>query len=320
MILISTQDLKKYISVASNFTFATLEPYITKAINSYTKKYVGNLHVFLKDQSAESEENATIKNEAREHLRSAIANFAYFMFTPYASITMDSSGMSNVQNEKQSPLQNGQMLSIQRELLRSGHESMDLLLEVLEKNINLFTEYAETFQPLNSVLMVKNSTEFQKCYNINNSRQTYLALVPALSFIEDKYIKTLFSSEFITLIKTDANPVIKEINQYIKKAIVAFTISKVYDEGIFNLDASGIKLKFDMLPFEKAQSVDYGRPSDQLKNSVKKQLENGTQYILIVKQLITENASSFSAIPKIYKKDSPKIYQAHNTSGIVGLL
>ena len=49
MILETTVDLKKYVSIATSFEFADFEPYIIKAVNSFTKKYIGNLHIFLKD-------------------------------------------------------------------------------------------------------------------------------------------------------------------------------------------------------------------------------------------------------------------------------
>lgn len=318
MILTTTAELKKYISVATSFNFATLEPYITKAINSYTKKVVGNLHVFL--DASTTGTNANIKNEAREHLCSAIANFAYYLFSPYASITMDSSGMANVQNDKQAPLQNWQLISIQRELLRSGHESMDLLLEILEKNPAVFTDWTTEFGTVNKDLLVHNSTDFQLCYNINNSRQTFLSLVPSLRQIEDKYIKTLFSAEVIIAMKSSTTGSLLELKNYCQKAIVCFTIAKVYDEGIFHLDASGIKLKFDVLPWEKVQAVDYGKQVDQMNHAIKKQIENGTQYILLAKDVITDNASDFESFTKIYKKDAPIKYEAHKTSGIVGLV
>lgn len=318
MILTSTADLKKYISVATNFNFATLEPYITKAINSYTKKVVGNLHALL--EATATETDANIKNEAREHLRSAISNFAYYLFSPYASITMDSSGMANVQNDKQTPLQNWQLISIQRELLRSGHESMDLLLEILENNPSIFTAWTTEFGTMNKDLLVHNTTDFQLCYNINNSRQTFLSLVPSLRQIEDKYIKTLFSAEVITAMKSATTGSLLELKNYCQKAIVCFTIAKVYDEGIFHLDASGIKLKFDVLPWEKIQAVDFGKQVEQMNHAIKKQIENGTQYILLAKDVIIDNASDFTSFTKIYKKDAPIKYEAHKTSGIVGLV
>jgi len=101
------------------------------------------LHEYLKDEATEA--NKEILNAARNHLRSAIANFGYFLFTPYNSVNMDSSGMSNNVSENRKNIEWWQLNDIRRELLRSGHESMDLLLEILETNPSVFTEWTAKF-------------------------------------------------------------------------------------------------------------------------------------------------------------------------------
>jgi hypothetical protein len=130
----------------------------------------------------------------------------------------------------------------------------------------------------------------------------------------------LVTCAIITAMKSATSGSLLELKSYCQKAIVCFTIAKVYDEGIFHLDASGIKLKFDVLPWEKVQAVDYGKQVEQMNKAVKKQIENGTQYILLAKDVITENPSDFTSFTKIYKKDAPIKYEAHKTSGIVGIV
>lgn len=317
MILNTTEDLKKYISVAQNFEFKDFELYIEKAINAYTRKYVGTLHFFLINEASGT--NAAILNEAREHLRSAIANFGYFLFTPYNSITMDSAGMANNVNENRKNIEWWQLNDIRRELLRSGHESMDLLLTILEANPTIFTDWTSQFGSKNTELLVHNTAEFQKCYNIFDSRQTFLALKPAISQVEDQYINTLLSPELLTALKaTPTDSIFLKLKQYLQKAIVHFTIAKVYDEGIFNLDASGIKLKFDTLPNETIKTID-GKAIEQLNRAVKKNTDNGSNYILLTKQLITDNPTSFASYPNPLSTKKPKIFKVYNTQGVVGI-
>ena len=317
MILSTTEDLKKYISIAQNFEFADFEIYIPKAINSYIRKYVGDLHVFLKDEASVA--NANTLNEAREHLRSAIANFGYFLFTPYNSVTMDSSGMANIQNEQRKNIEWWQLNDIRRELLRSGHESMDLLLAILEANPTVFTDWTTKFGSKNKELLVHNTDEFQKCYNIFDSRQTFLALIPAIRQVEDQYINTFLCPELLAALK--ANPVdhVLKLKEYLQKAIVHFTIAKVYDEGIFHLDASGIKLKFDTLPNETAKPIDYGKAVGQLERAVKKNTDNGTNYMGLAKQLILDNPTSFNQCDNPLLTKTPMKFKVYNTKGVVGI-
>lgn len=318
MILSTTADLQKYISVSQNFTFQVFEPYITKALNSYTRKYVGELHEKLKDLSTEA--NAEILNQAREHLRSAIANFGYFLFTPYNSVLMDSSGMSNITNDQRKNIEWWQLNDIRRELLRSGHESMDLLLAILEANPAVFPEWTAKFGAINKELLVHSTAEFQKSYNIFESRQTFLALIPAIRQVEDQYINTFLCPELLTALKSNPTETnIIKLKEHLQKAIVHFTIAKVYDEGIFNLDASGIKLKFDTLPNETAKAVDSGKAVGQLERAVKKNTDNGTNYMNLAKQLIIDNPASFTQCTNPLLAKTPKKFQVYNKNGVVGI-
>ena len=320
MILNNTEELKKHIPVSKNFAFDDFEPYIQKAVNSYLYQYVGDLHETLAEVTAEAAENAVIKNKARKYLQSAIANFGYFLFLPFASVQIDGSGLSNIVNENRKNLEWWQRNDIGRELLRSGHEAMDFLLAILEANPTVFTDWTENYADKNKELLIHCTADFQEYYNIFNSRQTYLALVPAMRQVEDQYIKTFICGELITALKSEpSHDKIKLAKEYVQKAIVAFTIAKVYDEGIFNLDASGIKLKFDTLPNETLKAVDYGKPADQLTKAVKKQIDNGTNYISMVKQIITENPTVFTQCDSPLLHKTPTKFEVYNTQGVVGL-
>lgn len=318
MILATNEDLKKYISISQNFEFIDFEPYIEKALNSYIKKYVGELHLFLKDEA--SGVNAEILNQARKYLGSAIANFGYFLFTPYNSVNMDSSGMSNNVSENRKTIEWWQLNDIRRELLRSGHESMDFLLIILEENPLVFPDWTTKFGSKNKELLVHNTNEFQIGYNIFDSRQTFLALVPAIRQVEDQYINTFLCSELLSALKsnpTESN--VLKLKEHLQKAIVSFTIAKVYDEGIFHLDASGIKLKFDTLPNETAKTIDSGKLVEQLNRAIKKNTDNGTNYMGLAKQLIIDNPESFTQCTNPLLAKKPAQFKVYNTKGVVGI-
>jgi hypothetical protein len=289
MIITNTASLRKYISVNEKFSFDNFLPYINKAINSYIIRYVGKLHVELQD--IESGDSDSVKNEAREHLRSAIANFAMFMYLPYFQIQMDSSGLSVAVNDNRKQPEWWQAADIRRELLRSGHESMDMLLEILEKNPSVFTDFHDKYSTLYKDLLLKNADEFDKYYTIFRSRQTYLAIAPTMRMIETQILKNFITKAFHAEIKEDvsADENKQQVKQYIQQAIVCFTIAKIYNEGLFHFDATGVKIKFDVLPNEKVQAIDYGKPAEQLQRAIKAQIENGTQFILLAKDIMKEN-------------------------------
>lgn len=300
MIIANTSELQKYIPVNDTFVFETFQSYISKANNSYVKKYVGNLITELAD--AESGDDESIKNQAREHLRSALANFAFFMYQPFFQLQMDSSGMSTVTNENRKQPEWWQLADVRRDLLRSGHESMDALMEILEQNPDEFVDFTENYSTQYKELLVRNANDFNNCYNIFNSRQTFLALVPTIRQVETQLLKNFITDDFYSDLKetiptdseasTTADDELKiQIKKYLQQAIVCFTIARIYNEGLFHFDASGVKLKFDALPNEKVQAIDYGKPAEQLQRAIKAQIENGTQFILLAKELIADNFS-----------------------------
>jgi len=319
MILQTTTDLKKYLSLSQNFEFDDFQPYLLKAINSFTRKFVGDLHTQL--ISVATDTNATIKNEAREHLRNALANFGYFLYIPYASVQLDSAGISIVNSDQRKNAEWWQINDIRRELLRSGHEAMDLLLELLESNPTIFTAWTALYNTQNSELLVHNSADFNKYYHIFNSRQTYLALQPSIRQVEDQYMKTMLCPELIVVLKTASSGNLLEVKSAMQKAIVAFTVAKVANVGLFHLDENGLRVNFETLINGRKESASYGKTVDQMNALSIEQINNGTQYLKIVKDIIETNPTDFMqcAFPLIKSKIEGSGFTAYDTKGILSL-
>lgn len=321
MILETTADLKKHISLAQSFQFEDFEPYINKALNAFVRKYVGNLHIVLKDAFSDDDPNATIKNEAREHLQNALANFGYFIYLPFASVMMDSSGISVVNSDQRKTAEWWQLKDIRRELLRSGHEAMDLLLEVLEQNPDVFTDWTDKFGTVNRELLVHNTETFNKYYHIFGSRQTFLALQPSIRQVEDQYIHTMLCPELIQAMKTEDSGNVKAVKIAMQKAIVAFTVAKVASVGLFILDENGLRISFDSQIDSKKENVSTGKPSDQLMNLVTEQINNGTQYLNVAKEIITANPTDFTQcdLPLLNAKTTGSGFKPYDTKGVFSL-
>ncbi len=320
MIISTTSELKNYVSVAQSFVFADFIPYINKAANTFTRRYVGELHTIL-DVIAPEDANKVIKESAREHLRSAIGNFGYFLFIPLHQLQMDSSGLSVNQTENRKSPDLWQINDLRREVLRSGHESMDLLLEILEKNPSVFTDYATNYSSINNELLVSNATIFSKYYEINNSRQTFLALMPTIRVVQDQYIKTFLCPELITALKGNVSGNLLLVKEAIQKAMVAFTIAKVSTTGLFILDEKGLRIDFENLNFGRRENPSYGKSVDQLNKLSLEQIANGTQYLNIAKEIIENNLGDFNqcASPLIKSNVSGSGYSSYDTKGVLSL-
>ena len=319
MILTSTADLKQYIAISKNFNFADFSPYINKAVLKFTKKYVGNLHIEL--ENAATGTNATIKNEAREHLRNAVANLSLFMDMPLSQVQMDSSGISVATNDNRRSPEWWQVKDIRRELLQSGHEAMDELLKVLEANPTVFTDYAIKFRTINNELIVNNADIFSKYYNINNSRQTYLALQPTIRLIEDKYINKFICNQLFVQLKTPLTGKLNEFKETIQKAIVSFTVAKIANIGLFLLEDKGLRIDFENFMDGRKENPSYGKSVDQLEKLSEELTNNGFNYLQLAKEIVKENPTSFTMCedPLMEKKIVSGSIFTYDTKGILGL-
>jgi len=321
MILETTADLKKYVSVAQSFMFEDFEPYITKAVNTFTRKYLGNLHTFLADEALPPDISFSTKNEAREHLRDAIANFGMFIYFPFMSVMLDSSGATEVKNDQRQRVNWGTEKDMRRECLRSGHEAMDYLLKILEKNPDVFVDWTAEFGTINRKLLVHHTAIFNEYYHIFDSRQTFLALQPSIRQVEDQYLKTMLCPELIEYLKTDVTGISLEVKGELQKAIVAFTVAKVANVGLFLLDENGLRVNFESLVDGRKESISYGKTADQLSKLVQEQSNNGSQYLATARQLIEDNISDFNQCEFPLKKSNSTGtgYTPYDTTGILSL-
>jgi len=303
------EDLKQYLSIAGNFDFEDFVIYIPKALRSYIKRYVGNLYKEL-GTIDDSDPAAAIKQEAQTLIDTAVANFAFYLYTPYLSITMDSSGLFIVTSDKRSPISQTQLNDIRRELLRSGHEAMDDLLEVLEINADAFTDWHTNYSTIYKNSLVYSTSEFNQYYNIFNSRQTFLSLKPSIINVEDRIIKTSFTLDFIESLKGTVTGAKKEVKELLQKAIVHGTIAKVYAEGIYEITPSSIILRFDLLDYERKRVAEL---TEQMKNAIEAHTNDMNSYLKQAFSLCEDLDNAL--IPK----DENKGYKPIITKSIIGI-
>lgn len=316
MILTSTLDLKKHVSVSSSFVFEDFEPYIDQAVNQFTRNFVGDLQEVLANEAPEGE-NKPILDKARRLLQNSLANFGMYLYIPLGTIMFDGSGMSNAKNDQREPISWQQQNDIQRGMLTAGHTAMDLLLELMERNKTLFPDWAASeYYTESKELIVNNTGVFNKYYHIFNSRQTYLALKPSLRQVEDQYLNSFLCSTLVEHLKeTDPTGIKKVVKTLLQKAMVAFTVAKVASEGIFVITPYGMKLRFNQLPNDKVLPVDIAF----LEKTAIAQLSNGQNYLKQVRTLITENIAVFDQCTDPIIPIENKSGFVHNTRSMLGL-
>ena len=318
------EEVKDFISIRGDYDFDEIRPYIRKACRKYIKPFCGEIYKELVDE--QSGENAEIKNDIRSLLMESVINFAFYLNIPIGSVHYTSDGISVSDSENYKAANNAQVNDLRRDFLRSGHEALDELIILLNDNPELFEEYNTKYLEKNKSVLVQSADEFNEVYYIGRSRQTYLALLPIIKRVEDQYINTFLCADFLTRIKTtDVTDNNLKVKENLRKAVVAFTVSKTVYEGQFILDGNGIHLKFDVLPHEKTVTNINLKINDFLVHTKKEQEVAGLEYLKNAQRIIEDNPNDFPdcagavIINQSEVNETGSSFKPYDTKGVLGI-
>lgn len=277
MIVKDINTVKTYIGVNAAFQYEDILPYLQRAERKYLKEMIGpdQMAIFDTGSAVVEVQNAILFAEE------AVSNLAYYLGLPVLTLQISSGGIFETVNENTTAATDKQFKELQRSFKTAGHEAIDVLLSYMEENKTFFaawstseyyTEYKQT--------LVFNTSTFQKYYNINNSRQTFRALLPNIITVEDQFIVGPVGNDLFEALKEDQTEALRiQVKELLIKSIIAFTIYKTVDNGMFVIGPNGIYLKFDVLPYEKAFSNINLKINDFLINTKKNKLNEGEEYL-----------------------------------------
>lgn len=312
MIIQDTETLRKHLSVNGSVNYANIAPYLKKAERKYLKPIIGKAQLEIFEQS----QNDEIVKEAQDLAQEAVANFAYYLNLPIGAVQINDSGIHVVDNEHSKPATDKQFKELQRSFKKSAHEALDELLEVMEQSADKFLPWFNSSgYTIYKELLVNKTSIFNKYFYIFNSRQTFIAMRPTLKVVEDQFISPVIGADLLIALKTNQTIAERQqVKQLLQQSIVAFTIMKTVDNGMFVLDAKGLHMRFDVLPYEKI--TNNIKTTDFLVHTKKSKQVEGEEYLKIAKKIIEENADKF---PEYKIKPTPDHVKLTNTKSIVGL-
>ena len=315
MIISTTAILREHLSVNASIDIKRLAPSLKKAERNFLKPLVGVETMKL----LESETLNKIIKEAQNLAQEAVANFAYYLYLPLNAVQISDNGIHVVDNENTRSASDKQFKELQRSFKTSGHEALDALLEILEASPDIFPDWfkSDSYKK-HKDLLVNKTAIFNEHYYIFNSRQTFMALQPRLKVVEDQFIAPVIGEKLLLDLKnSQTNKNRKKVKTYLQKAIVSFTIMDVVYNGMFVLDAQGIHMKFDVLPYEKTVTNVNLKVNDFLTHTKKTKQNEGEEYLKIAIDLIKKNIEDFE---EYTIKETPKHIKLADTNSIVGLV
>lgn len=292
MIVRDTDTVKKYVSINSGVTYETLEPYIRQSERKFIKPLIGEAQYVIFDVPAKP--SGTEVGLAWDLAQESICALAMYLALPIVAVQITEAGIFTASNAESQVSSDAQFKELQRSFKKQGLETLDEMLKEMEAAPAKFTAWTadDSYKSFTSFLVTSTAT-FNKHYNIFNSRQTFVAMKPEMAIAEKQFLEApVQKALLVELRKVQTVAERKEVKELLQQAIVCFTISKVVENGLFVLDASGIHVRFDVLPYEKVNSN--LKINDFLVRTRKNKISEGEQFLKQAMAIITDNLTKFT--------------------------
>lgn len=282
------EDFSKYILIDPDFDDNRLLIYSKKA-EYKIKNLIGE------NQYAEFV-SMTKENEVKDLLCSAISQLGLLMAMPAISIRISTSGVFTTETTNTKDPEWWKVRDLHNNLREDAFFCIDEALKEMELNPLTYKEFIKSNNyTVIKELIVTNAGDFNKYFNINNSRLTYLGLSPFIRECIDEYIKSWMGNCLNDIPTTQIG---KELIELLKKSLVALTVAKASSTGSFSFLNNTLVVKWEQMPWEKSEKVT-DKQLDKIMNS---RFEAGMNYLSQAKKLIKENPLEFPC----YKDDENK--------------
>ena len=231
------EEFKKYLPVNINLRFETVASPLALCEETYLRPLLGKelfdrmiTYVEGNPTLAGEDPDGTLIDKARF----ALIRLAIWKDYDIIAVNISDTGVS-AEVDKENRLFRYQEENLKRTLKEEGFNYLDSILEFLEENSQDFPEFGQSQYKLSNVQsLIRNTAQFQECYNIDNSRLVFLKMrdyIRDVELIELQHrIGSAFYQELLSadesLAKYDA--ILSYIRSYIVYASVAEGIGELH--------------------------------------------------------------------------------------------
>lgn len=315
----STEDLKKYVTVNDLVTWENPKPYAAQAERKYLIPILGD-ELYTSFVAAAPSEPTPLK--VYELAREASANLLWFLYLPLANVQITDAGIAVAHGDDHKSAEWWQIRDLRRSFIDAGFTALDEALRIMESNEDDFDTWVDTDgYTIIKELFVKNTSDFNRWFNINNNRRTFLALRPYMLEVHHQYFTAQLNAETLAAIILTAKPkptlseelevgVVYMVLDLLQAAQVNYTVAKAIKSGTFELTSNGIYQKMEEFPGYKTQTLD----ETQLQRIYGERLTAGEEYYKKALKLIAANPTEYSDYEA---PDTGTFVKPHDTKSIV---
>ncbi len=296
MIVSDKSILELWLPVGKSLTFDKISPFVTEAENELAK-VIGE--TFYNELEANDDTDPIIIRLI-EKLQDSISFTAYYLGFDIINASFTNQGIHRIESENdgKKALFQRQEIELKNTFKRRGQNKLDDALLYLEKNKASFATW--TASPEYTLLranFINSTDDFQKHFNINNSRLVFLKIRGYQTLVEDFDVISEIGREYFDELKTEiASDTLTAANSIflarLQKAVAHLTIYH-----------GGYNLMYDMNEFglykvEAATGNDNYMKLTQLQESmfdkiVARAKTNGDSYLKACKSFLKENIADY---------------------------
>lgn len=137
-----------------------------------------------------------------DHIQDALVHYAYWLWSPQGNVIFSDTGYQEAKTDNLQPAPVWKIEKAEQSLLDTAHEFVDDLIEFLDEHIEEFEFWAGAEQRAETKALLLNSArEFNKYYNINDSRRFYIEIRRFIIEAEKSHIASIITRENMELLK-----------------------------------------------------------------------------------------------------------------------
>lgn len=185
----SIEQVQAYSAINVSVTLPLLLPYLSDSELMFIRPAIGK--EFLLDLAGKIEAQEDLWVEALDLTRKPLVLYGLYLGIDEIGVNISGQGIQVIGTTSHTPAPQFKVANLKENLMRRAHSAMDDLLDFLESHRSAFP----SFKPLEPDLLIRSAADFSRYVDIRSSRRVFLAMIPVIRSIEQKYIRPTMGDE-----------------------------------------------------------------------------------------------------------------------------
>lgn len=207
--------------------------------------------IILTEIDAAAEPGGDYTNESWEELASRVQQAAAYLTALYhmakANVIFGPTGLLVAKLEQAVPASEARTKELKYQLLKDVQTSLDLVIEYLEANTAVFSDWAASDKRMDLTnAIIRTAKEFDESYTISENRYMFRKLISVQKRVIATQIKAHIGAAFLTSyiaeLKSGLSEEYKEIQPVLNRAIAYLTMAEALPRLQMQLGPEGIAI------------------------------------------------------------------------------